>query len=422
MSLKDIKHAGEKVNALAIANQKQLSIIVEDKFNLDTALTVYEAAMLCNYLINQKDKLDTTLVNRVMKLANRPSNVVFSEKLKAAAAQVLYAQGEVKDALKILREAAFSSGDGNYFSLLGLWLLEQHNPLTASGYFNIANEKRHQLALYHQAIAQSEADSLKKAFVLWDSLSRSKDKSIKAFASSMKKVLLAKNSEVGALSDEEKYYFSRYKIGLTDSLFFERTVNSITDERVRSQAIVDRSSKWFRLDEANRASRLLQQVPASLDKNLRTEMEQLHLMVAADKKNWSYIEKKLNDEVNLSANQRTYLEALLAENSRNAKEAERRYRSLLSANNQFEDGIVAASRFFANDTTDRLKNFSLLVDGLLAKPNSVKILKQHVLMCIEMGLGQEAQDSLDRLRSLMLPSSFKKFVSKYPQYFGIEEM
>ena len=420
MSLKDTKYDGVKVNAFAFANQRQIPIIFEDKLELDTALTVYQAALLCNYLVNQREKADTALISLVVKLAGRPSNTGFKERLLVSAAQSMYAMGEVKRALQTLREAAYRSGEGHYFSLLGLWLLEQNNPLAASGYFKMANEKQQPFALYHQAIAETEADSLNQAFASWDSLSRSNDKSIAAFASMMKKVLLSKNSEIKTLSDDEKYYFCRYKIGMIDSLLFERTLNRIGDEKLKNQAIVDRSKKWFVMDEAEKSSRLLQQISGNVDKNLREEIDQLSLMLAAEIGDWNFVGKKLNNGVAIPFNQRVYLEALQAEQSGNAKEAELRYKYLVNANNQFEEGVVAASRFFANDTSDRLKNFSLLVDGLLAKPNSVKILKEHILQCIGLGLQQEAQDSLDKLRWLMLPSSFKKFIAAHPGYFGVE--
>jgi hypothetical protein len=355
-----------------------------------------------------------------VKLANRPSNEGFSEKLLVSAAQSLYAKGEVKRALQILREAAYRSGEAQYLSLLGFWLLEQNNPLAASGYFKMANEKQLPLALYYQAIAETEADSLNQAFASWDSLSHFNDKSIAAFASMMKKVLLSKNSEVVALSDEEKYYFCRYKIGMSDSLLFEKTAIGIDNENLRMRAMVDRSKEWFALDESGRAVKMLQQVSDGADKNLQAEIDQLSLMLAAEKGDWNFVGKKLNGGIEISFNQRVYLEALQAEQTGKTDEAELRYRYLINANNQFEEGIVAASRFFANDTTDRLKNFSLLVDGLLAKPNSVKILKQHVLQAIGLGLQQEAQDSLDKLRLLMLPSSFKKFIAAHPDYFGVE--
>ncbi len=419
LSLKNIKQDGIKVNRLALANQKQLPLIFEDKMELDTALNVYQAMLLCNYLVNQKGKADTVLVSQVMKLAANPSNADFKERLLVASAQVLYARGEVKRALQILREAAYRSGDGHYYSLLGMWLLEQNNPLAASGYFKTAQERQQPFALYHQALAETEADSLNQAFVSWDSLSRSKDHAMGFFASMMKKVLVSKNSEIAALTDEEKYYFCRYKIAMTDSLLFERTVSGMGDEKMKARAILDRSKKWFALDEVARASLMLQQAPVVVDKNLKVEMDQLGLILAAEKGDWNFVGNKLNGGLEIPFNQRVYLEARQAEQSGNTNEAAVRYRYLISANNQFEEGIVAASRFIAQDTTDQFKNFSFLVDALLAKPNSVKILKQHVLQCIGLGLPEDAQDSLDKLRLLMLPSSFKKFIAAYPDYFGV---
>ncbi|HLZ15698.1 MAG TPA: hypothetical protein VKQ08_01610, partial [Cyclobacteriaceae bacterium] len=409
---------GVTVNTLALANQRQRSLFFEGRLNPDTALTVYQAAFLCNYLINQKEKADTALISQVLKLAGNYSNSGFKERLSVASAHALYARGEVKLALQIVREAAYRSGEGHYFSLLGLWLLEQSNPLAASGYFKLAGEKQQQLALYYQAIAEAEADSLTQAFASWDSLSRSGD-GIAALAVMMKKVLLCRNTEITALSDEEKYYFCRYKIGMADSLLLERTVAGITDEKLKSRALLDRSKKWFAMDEPGEAWRTLQQVAGNADKNLKTEIDRLALMLAAEKGDWNFVGTKLNGGMEVPFNQRVYLEALQAEQSGDSKNAALRYIYLLNANNQFEEGVVAASRFFANDTTDRLKNFSLLVDGLLAKPSSIKILKQHVLQSISLGLQQEAQDSLDKLRALMLPSSFRKFIASYPDYFGI---
>ncbi len=420
ISFKGIEHAGIKVNTVALANQNQVPIIFQGKLELDTSLSVYQATLLCNYLIHQKEKTDSALLSQAIKLATKPSNVDFREQLLVASAHVLYAQGEVKLALQTLREAAYRSGHAQYFSLMGLWLLEQTNPLAASGYFKMANEKGQLSAPYYQAIAETEADSLNLAYLSWESLSHASDKGIKTFAEVMKNVLLGKASQINKLTDEEKYYFCRYKIALTDSALFEKTMNQITDEKLKTRATIDRSKKWFALDETEKSLRMLSQVSGNVDKNLKAEIDQLRLMLAAENGDWNFVGKKLNDSGEIPFTLRIYLEALQAEQRANRKEAAVRYHYLLNANNQFEEGIVAASRFFANDTTDRMNNFSLLVDGLLAKPNSVKILKQHVLQCIGSGLQQEAQDSLDKLRLLMLPSSFKKFITDHSDYFGVE--
>ncbi len=421
ISFEGAKKNGVNVNRLALANTQHRAIAFENKFIPDSVLSVYQALLLCNYFVNQKEKADTSLINQALRLERKPVNDDFKEQLLIASAHALYDQGQVKRALEIIRGVAFTAANGKTFSLMGLWLLEQKNPLVASAYFKMAAEKQQPMALYHQAIAETEADNLNQAYVSWDSLSRSKNPNVAAFAVMIKKVLLSKSSQTNTLTEEEKYYFCRYKIALTDSSLFEKTVNEIVDEKLKDRAMVDRSQKWFALDEIERSSKQLRQVSGNVDKILRAEMDQLGLILAAEKGDWNFVGKKLNSGVEVPFNQRIYLEALLAEQNGNAKAAAVRYHYLVNANNQFEEGIVAASRFFANDTTDRLKNFSLLVDGLLAKPNSVKILKQHVLQCIGLGLQQEAQDSLDKLRLLMLPSSFKKFIAAHPDYFGVEK-
>ncbi len=319
-----------------------------------------------------------------------------------------------------MREAAFRTGNANYFSVMGFWLLEQNNPLAASSYFKIATEKGQLSARYYQAIAETEADSLSQAYSSWESLSHATDKGIKTFAEVMKKTLLRKASQTNGLTDEEKYYFCRYKIPLTDSALFDKIVNQIADKKLKVLALVDRSEKWFALDETGKSLQMLHQISSSVEKNRKAEIDRLRLMLAAEKGDWKFVGKRLNDGAEVSITLRIYLEALLEEQQGNTHEAAVRYRYLANANDQFEEGVVAASRFFAKDTTDRMKNFSLLVDGLLAKPNSVKILKQHVLQCIELGLQQEAQDSLDKLRLVMLPSSFKKFIAGHKDYFGVE--
>ena len=63
----------------------------------------------------------------------------------------------------------------------------------------------------------------------------------------------------------------------------------------------------------------------------------------------------------------------------------------------------------------------MLVDGLLAKPNSVKILKQHVLEAATLGFEDVAQNSLDRLRMLIPDKSFKKFIAGHSVFFAVEK-
>jgi hypothetical protein len=411
---------GVAVNATALANLQNKSVELESKLFADTALSVYQATLLCNYLVNKRAYADTALVQQVIKLAARPVNEDFKEQLTLAAAHALYAHGEVKQALQLVRDVAYKSGDGSAFSLLGLWLMEQNNPVLASSYFKLAAEKQEPRALYYQALAETESDSLKKAAITWDSLRNTKEKDLAAYAEKMTRVLSVNTAQVGNLPDDEKYYFCRYRISLNDSLSFLKVVSAITEPSLKSQAYYDRAKKWFALDEIDKTVYQLRQI-SSISNRLKASLDEFGILLAAEKRNTDFIKKKLGTGITLSAGLKLYVDALLAEETGNTKVTQARYVRLADTNDQFEEGIVAASQFLAKDSTNRLKNFSLLVDGLLAKPNSVKILKQHVLESIALGFEQAAQDSLDKLHALMPESSFKKFIAAHAEYFRVEK-
>ncbi|MBI3481524.1 MAG: hypothetical protein HY015_00840, partial [Bacteroidetes bacterium] len=334
-------------NELAIANLRKDKMGTEGKFSNDTSLNIYEAVTLCNYLINQKETVDTTLIRSAIKLSRKEANDPFAEQLLISSAQALYAHDMIKEALQIVREVSYAIGDGKYFSL----------------------------------------------------------------------VLKTKPDQTTSLPDDEKYYFCRYKISFTDKLLFEKTVNAIADHQLRAQAIIDRSKKWFAMDESEEAAALLGQLNTVYSRNINQQVANLKLMLAAEKGDWQYVQK-YSPETEISFGQRIYFEALLATQNGNQKEAEQKFSYLEKANNQFEEGVVAAARFFANDSNN-LKHFSVLVEGLLAKPNSVKILKQHAVMAAALGFADAAQDSLDKLRKILPEASFKKFLGEHPDYFGV---
>ena len=417
ISLADAHVNGVKANELAIANLRRQKMVIEGKFSSDTSLNIYEGMALCNYLINQKETVDTTLIRNAIKLAHMEANDPFAEQLLISSAHALYAHGLIKEAMRIVRDATYTAGDGKYFFLMGLWLLEQNNPGLAASYFRAGADKKHPLALYHQAIAETEADSLANAMTSWDSLKKSNDKSVIAFAEKMIRVLKTKPDQATSLPDDEKYYFCRYKISLTDKAPFEKTVNAISDQQLRAQAILDRSKKWFAMDELKEAEALLGQLNTVYSRNINQQVANLKLMLAAAKGNWQFVEKSIS-ETEMSANRKVYFEALLDERNGNQLVAVKEFNYLVKADNQFEEGIVAAAQFFANDETNRLKSLTILVDGLLAKPNSVKILKQHAVMTASLGFPEAAQDSLDKLHKILSDAAFKKFIAEHPEYFG----
>jgi hypothetical protein len=151
--------------------------------------------------------------------------------------------------------------------------------------------------------------------------------------------------------------------------------------------------------------------------NLNQQIISLKMMLAVSNEDWAFIQKNIS-ATGLTVNQRIYFEAIMAMQNGNRNVAQQKFNYLAKANNQDEDAILAAVRFLSSDGANPMKSFSILVDGLLAKPNSVKILKQHALMAATLGFENEAQDSLNKLRNLMIDASFKKFIAANPDYFG----
>ncbi|GHM99428.1 hypothetical protein WSM22_09180 [Cytophagales bacterium WSM2-2] len=411
--------SGQTVNELAQANLSGQKIMAIDLYPNDTSLNVYTSMNLCNYLLNQRANADTILARKALALSRKEVNEPFSEQLMIASAHAMYARGLVSEALKTVREIAFS-GNSDYFSLIGLWLLEQDNAAVASSYLKAVAEKSQPRALYYQAIAETEADSLAKATISWDSLAKSRDKNIAAFAGKMKKVLSAKPGQTNALSNDEKYLYCRYKIQLNDRTSFLKVADEIGDEHLRVQAIIDRCKKWMTIDEVNEAKNLLSLVDKVYTKNLNDQIVNLKMRLAVEDENWQFIQRTLTS-AELPFNLRIYYEAILAVQSGDQAAAQQKFGYLAQANYQFEDGLIAAIRYFSAGSFDQLKNFSTLVEGLSAKPNSVKYLKQHVLMATTLGFENEAQNSLNRLRKLMPEASFKKFVTANSDFIGVRQ-
>lgn len=419
LSSQDFKSAGSLINGLALANAQRKKINEAPEKKNDTLLTIYQTAWLSNYFINQKEKADTSLLSYAERLAAKPSNEDFAEWILVSSSHARYARGEVKKACATVRNLAYATGEGKYFQLLGLWMLELRNPAVAANYLKIAFDKNQPNALLHLAIANTEADSTAQALRNWDSLQHSKKHSYKQFAATMAKVLRSQMFDPN-FSDEEKYYFCRYKTPLMDSAKFFQQVNSMGDRNLQALSYLDRAQKWFDLDEGGLAAAYLRKAQEQGVEGLTPAILSLQLMLAADRQDINFIQTLLNDSLPISANQQIYLKALLNEREGNTAAAKEKYAYLAQADVQFEDALVASSRFFAADTSDRLKPYSILVDGLLLKPYSVKLLKLYVLEAALLGFEAEAQQALQKLEAVLPKHLFKKFVSEHPDFFSEE--
>ncbi|MFM7856337.1 MAG: tetratricopeptide repeat protein, partial [Flammeovirgaceae bacterium] len=409
-------------NALALANVQSISLSLPYQLPTDTTLPVKEAVLMANFLTNQGKKIDTVLLQQIETLSRKPTNETFKDELQYAVAQCYYDWGISKKAGELLREVAYRSGTGSYFHQLGIWLLQQDNPATAARYFKIAAEKGVQNSAWLQALSWLEADSIQKSLPLLVELSHQPDT---ALAKRAQKIItsIQPNINIQTASDEIKSLFARYRIPITDSAMFNKIVNQISDNNIKASLLLNRSKKIFALDNISEAISTLQRIRGLTltDKKLFEQIQLFSLMVVAQQENWPALKQQLS-AVSLAAypTQQIYFEALLADANGDHKNAKIKFDFLSKATTQSEEIAYAAARYFLRDTTDRLKPYGIIVNGLLAKPNSIKLLKIYIKESAILGFDDESAEALEKLRKLISTQAFNTYVLENPNFFDVE--
>ena len=412
------KDLGTQSNAFALATLQHINLPIDPKIPKDTILNVRMAVVISNQLTNQLDKVDTAALRNFVLIAKKPTNSNFKEYVLQAAAHAYYEQGMVTQALELLRELAYFTNQGKYFYQLGIWLLEQKNPATAASYFKVAEEKNRDGADFMQALSWTEADSLDVALSFWNSLVTSDDSSRRNQAILYRKIIGSENNAVLQQNDEFIYEYSKVHVPLSDSLLFGLMVEKISNVDWKTRAILERSKRWYALDEPNRAIGCLSLLKGVTftDKDLADEIMVFNMMLAAETSNWSYLQNKMNGELPPAyRNEKIYWRAVIAAREGNTKEALHDFEFLGKANVQFEEAMLASARFFQKNSTDKLKPYSILVNGLLAKPNSVKLLKEYAVQAMLLGFESESVQAMAKLKKLLpldIYNDFEKTLAK----------
>ena len=415
---------GVKSNALAFANRQGTRLKMDIDIEKDSALNLFSASLINNYILNNLGYLDSLFINKVNRLAHRPINSDYSEGLLAATAMALYADGQVGKAFSLLEEVAiFSQSQGKYNNTLALWALEQENPLSAITFLNYALRQDYDEANITLAIALSLAGRTGEAITTWDSLKRSPDSTLRPVAQQMINALAAPSSLVGQLSDNEKYLYCLYRIRPPDTLQFNQVINQMNNEDIKARAILDMGKKYFEMDENTSAAKIFQKINGMKirDKDLHQQIAGFEMELLAATGDFNALEKKLkaNRALFTSAwkNQQLFYQTLLYEQSGNHQQAANGYRWLSTSNPFHEEAIIAAAQYIKAHQSS-LDGYSLLTEALHLNPYSPKLLKAYALAAAQMGFNDYALSALTRLQPLIPASAVRKFLGAHQTVFA----
>ncbi|HYG17741.1 MAG TPA: hypothetical protein VD816_02385 [Ohtaekwangia sp.] len=370
-------------------------------------LGLHTATLLGNYVIHHAKTVDTTLTNRAYAIARNPANTAFSEPLKAALSHAYYHQGNVTRALEILAELVYLSQNnkGKYNYIMGLWALEQRNPVLASSYFTYADTYAYKQARFYNAIALTEARRIEDALVAWDTVFNGDDEAEQNIASQMKKILQVSPTGALQLADREKYQYCRYNIGIRDSVFFDRLVNTFDNPNYKAQALLDVSRYYFESDHPVTAIRFYNRIAGLelTDSVLFNEIRHFELVMLAARGALSTLARQINKGITFDGSRRLekmLYTALIASSSGDTVLAAKNFEVLGTYNPYFEEGILASVEFFRNQDPKSLKAYTLLAEAIHVNTNSIRLLKAYIGEATRIGFDEYASSAVARLNEI----------------------
>lgn len=383
----------------------------EFKFDVDPLksknLDLYSATLLNNYIVRNSRTLDTTFTSAAWRIASDSVNFAFSEALKASLAYAYYHQGNVYKAQEILAELAFTSQEyqGKYNYIMGLWALEQENPLIAHEYFIHSAGADYKDARFYNAIALTEARKRRAALIAWDSVATYGDNAQKQIAREIQHILTLSTPEALSLADPEKYQYARYVVSINDTTFFSKLSNTFTNPNYKGQALLDMSERQFRANRIVAAIKYLNQTSGLelTNKNLYDEIKHFELVMLASRGEVQNLAKQINKNVEFGREKQLHkvlYTALMNQVAGDTVNAEKNYRYLSKMNPYFEDAIIAAANYFIASDPDSSKAYDILAEAIQVNKNSPRLLRAYISEAVRQGFEGYAASATETLEEL----------------------
>jgi hypothetical protein len=407
VTLFNVSAPGTLANALALAaRQHQPFKVAMDPLQYKK-LNIHSATLLNNYVLSQVHMPDTTFLAEADRIASDPANADFAESLKFSLAFGFYHQGNVTRALALLAELSFVSAEeqGKYNYIQGLWVLEQGSPEMAISYFNFALGFNYKKAALYHAIALTEAGMYTQALSAWDSLAVGKDEAGQFIATTMRRILTMPAATATSLSDEEKYQFCRYRLGVSDTVQFSKLVSSFENVNYKAQVLLEMSKKLFKAGEIAQAIRYFNRISGLelTHKKLYDDVRFFELEMLASRKETFQLIKQLNKGI--AFDNTRYLEkclytALLDESNGKLPEAARNYFIAGTYNPYYEVGVLTAAEFFRRQDAKSMKAYDLLAEAIQVNNKSLKLMLAYAAEAARMGFDEYAASAAAQAEAL----------------------
>jgi hypothetical protein len=407
IALFDTDAPGTLSNALAAATITNTAFDIKVDPLSNRQLDLYSATLLNNYVVKNAKTLDTTFLEKASRIASDSINRNFSEALKSSLALGYYHQGNISRALGILAEQVFLSQDyqGKFNYIMGLWALEQKHPQIAAEYFQYASRFDFPDAPFYRAIAITEGGDIQTALAAWDTVTNIGSSEQKLIAQSIRRILTLPVAHAVELSDGEKYQFCRYRIGLGDSVVFNRVVNTFANADYKAQALLDLSGKYLEAGRIQSAIHYYNRIAGLQLSNARLYEDFRHyeLLLLSTRRELRLLAQQINNGIEFGPHrrlERIYYTALITESNGDTENARKLYKILGSYNPFFEEGIISAADFFRKDNTDRFAAYNILSEAIHVNTKSIRLWKAYYEEALRVGFDEYAANAAETIQEL----------------------
>ncbi|QOI97254.1 MAG: hypothetical protein HRU69_07025 [Flammeovirgaceae bacterium] len=394
---------GIESNALALATLQKQKVNFQQSLR-ETQLSLLTATRLNNYLVYALKELDTAFIENTFRIASDPVNEYYSEALKSTLAHAYYHQGNVTKAMATLAELGYLSQarQGEYNYLLGLWTLEQGAPELTVSHFSNAVDTDYKDARYYQAIALAEAGLREEALNACNALLTDTDSVVQEIGRQLKKVLSVPVSATASLSDLERYQFVRYRLTTRDTVIFKRLINEFTNTEYRALTFYEMGVRQLKLARLSQAKKYIELAARQqlTDQLLRQKIRDAEWLI--DVAIAGYPAKIADDEVALANPLRLLHEALAAEQRGDSLKAKSFFHILATHNPFFEEGVLAAARYFKGHSSEPLQVYNLLTDAIYLNKYSYRLLMAYAEEAARLGFDEYAAGARERAHEIQL--------------------
>lgn len=394
-------------NAIALATLFRQDLKVQPEPLAEKKLDLYSATFLNNYIVHHAKDLDTAWISQALRIASDTVNLSYREALKASLAYACYHKGKVYKALEILGELAYLTQNyqGKFNYIMGLWALEQGDPVFAATYFAYADAANYKQGKFYRTIALTESGDIPLASAGWDSLLLSDDAGIRALALQIQRILRLPASMASSLPDGEKYQFCRYRLGVRDTTMLNSLANSFENVNYKGQVYFDIARKLYEAGRIVPAIKYLNKTGGLqlTDKKLYDDIRHLELLMLASRGEVRLLASQINKGIEFDqkhALEKILYTALISEASQDIETAEKNYRVLAYSNPFFEEGILAAASFFRKKDPESLLPYEILTESIYLNARSIRLTRAYADEALRQGFEEFAVSAVETLNNL----------------------